>query len=69
MAGGSFELWLELPSRSRYFRQGRSGMLMLKRTDWRSFQWTEDAASEPIQLELSLVTTEARYKAKQQNRQ
>jgi hypothetical protein len=25
---------------------------MLKRTDWRSLQWTEDAASEPIQWEL-----------------
>jgi hypothetical protein len=25
---------------------------MLKRSDWRALQWTEDAASEPIQLEL-----------------
>jgi hypothetical protein len=29
-------------------------MLMLKRTDWRSRQWTEDDASEPVQLELPL---------------
>lgn len=38
--------------RSRYFRQGSSGMLKLKRTDWRSLQWTGSDASEPIQLWL-----------------
>jgi hypothetical protein len=27
-------------------------MLKLGRTDWRALQWTEDDASEPVQLEL-----------------
>jgi hypothetical protein len=29
---------------------------MLKRSNWRALQWTEDAASEPIQLELFETT-------------
>ena len=40
------------PQESRHFRRGDSGGLMLKRTDWRSLQWTGSDASEPIQLEL-----------------
>jgi hypothetical protein len=36
---------------------------MLKRTDWRSLQWTASVASEPIQLELGFVSSsrDARY--------
>ena len=37
-------------------------MLMLKRTDWRSLQWTESDASEPIQLTFDFyLSREEKY--------
>ena len=33
-----------------------AGALMLKRTDWRALQWTEDDAGEPIQLEFAFLS-------------
>jgi hypothetical protein len=34
-------------------------MLKLGRTDWRALQWTEDDASEPIQLEFAFPSPDS----------
>jgi hypothetical protein len=52
---------------NRHFRQGGIGMLMLKRTDWRSLQWTANDAGDPIQLRFAFLRSSHNEKGRYQD--